>query len=287
MRQLKIVRQITNRETESLDKYLTEIGKIELITADDEVRLTQRIKEGDQAALDKMVSANLRFVVSVAKQYQNKGLSLGDLINEGNVGLVKAAMRFDETRGFKFISYAVWWIRQAIMQAVAEQARVVRIPLNRVGTLNKLNRTFAALEQQFQRDPSAEELAEVLHLAPEEVRETAQMGTRQVSINAPFMQGEENGLLDVLENHSEDTPDSTLISHSLRQDVQRSLSTLTERESDIISLYFGLNGHPAMTLEEIGLKFNLTRERVRQVKEKGIRRLQSTSRMKVLKHYLG
>jgi RNA polymerase primary sigma factor len=234
-----------------------------------------------------MVKANLRFVVSVAKQYQNKGLSLGDLINEGNVGLVKAATRFDETRGFKFISYAVWWIRQSIMQALAEQSRVVRIPLNRVGTLNKLNKTFAALEQQFQRDPSAEELAEVLDLAPEEVRETAQMGTRQVSINAPFVQGEENGLLDVLENESEETPDSTLISNSLRQDVQRSLSTLTERESDIISLYFGLNGKPAMTLEEIGLKFNLTRERVRQVKEKGIRRLQSTSRSNVLKHYLG
>lgn len=286
MRQLKIIKQITNRETESLDKYLQEIGKIDLITADEEVRLTRRIKEGDQGALDKMVKANLRFVVSVAKQYQNKGLSLGDLINEGNVGLVKAAMRFDETRGFKFISYAVWWIRQSIMQALAEQSRVVRIPLNRVGTLNKLNRTFAALEQQFQRDPSAEELAEVLNLAPEEVTETVQMGTRQVSINAPFMQGEENGLLDVLEDESEET-DSTLINNSLRQDVQRSLSTLTERESDIISLYFGLNGKPPMTLEEIGLKFNLTRERVRQVKEKGIRRLQSTSRSKMLKHYLG
>src|SRR5687767_7778951 len=276
MRQLKIFKQITNRETESLDKYLQEIGKIDLITADDEVKLTQRIKEGDQGALDKMVKANLRFVVSVGKQYQNKGLSLGDLINEGNVGLVKAAMRFDEMRGFKFISYAVWWIRQSILQAIAEQSRVVRIPLNRFGSLNKLNRTFAVLEQQFQRDPSAEELAEVLNLAPEEIRETAQMGTRQVSINAPFMQGEENGLLDVLEDESEDTPDSTLISNSLRQDVQRSLSTLTERESDVISLYFGLNGKPAMTLEEIGLKFNLTRERVRQVKEKGIRRLQST-----------
>lgn len=286
MRQLKIIKQITNRETESLDKYLQEIGKIDLITADEEVRLTRRIKEGDQGALDKMVKANLRFVVSVAKQYQNKGLSLGDLINEGNVGLVKAAMRFDETRGFKFISYAVWWIRQSIMQALAEQSRVVRIPLNRVGTLNKLNRTFAALEQQFQRDPSPEELAEVLNLAPEEVTETVQMGTRQVSINAPFMQGEENGLLDVLEDESEET-DSTLINNSLCQDVQRSLSTLTERESDIISLYFGLNGKPPMTLEEIGLKFNLTRERVRQVKEKGIRRLQSTSRSKMLKHYLG
>jgi RNA polymerase primary sigma factor len=287
MRQLKITRQITNRETESLEKYFQEIGKIELITADEEVRLTQRIKAGDQVALDKMVKANLRFVVSVAKQYQNKGLTLGDLINEGNVGLVKAAMRFDETRGFKFISYAVWCIRQSIMQALAEQSRVVRLPLNRLGTLNKLNKTYATLEQQFQRDPSAEELAEVLDLAPEEVRETAQMGSRQVSINAPFIQGEQNGLLDVLEDESEETPDSTLISNSLSQDVQRTLSTLTDRESDIISLYFGLNGKPAMTLEEISQKFNLTRERVRQVKESGIRSLRSASRTNMLKQYLG
>jgi RNA polymerase primary sigma factor len=287
MRQLKITKQITNRETESLEKYFQEIGKIELITADEEVRLTQRIKAGDQVALDKMVKANLRFVVSVAKQYQNKGLTLGDLINEGNVGLVKAAMRFDETRGFKFISYAVWWIRQSIMQALAEQSRVVRLPLNRLGTLNKLNKTYATLEQQFQRDPSAEELAEVLDLAPEEVRETAQMGSRQVSINAPFIQGEQNGLLDVLEDESEETPDSTLISNSLSQDVQRTLSTLTDRESDIISLYFGLNGKPAMTLEEISQKFNLTRERVRQVKESGIRSLRSASRTNMLKQYLG
>jgi RNA polymerase primary sigma factor len=287
MRQLKILKQITNRETQSLDKYLQEIGKIDLITADEEVRLTQQIKGGDQVALDKMVKANLRFVVSVAKQYQSRGLTLGDLINEGNVGLVKAAMRFDETRGFKFISYAVWWIRQSIMQALAEQSRVVRIPLNRVGTLNKLNKTFAELEQQFQRDPSADELAEVMKVAPEEVRDTAQMGARHVSINAPFISGEENGLLDVLEDESEEAPDSTLIDYSLRQDVQRSLSALTERESDIISLYFGLNGQPAMSLEEIGLKFNLTRERVRQVKEKGLRRLRSKSKSNVLKHYLG
>lgn len=289
MRQLKIVKQITNRETESLDKYLQEIGKIDLITADDEVRLTQRIKEGDQGALEKMVKANLRFVVSVAKQYQNQnnGLTLGDLINEGNVGLVKAAMRFDETRGFKFISYAVWWIRQSIMQAIAEQSRVVRVPLNRVGSLNRLNRTFASLEQKFQRDPSVEELAEVMEVAPDEVRETLQIGTRQLSINAPFVQGEENGLLDVLEDESEETPDSTLINNSLRLDVQRSLSTLTSRESDIISLYYGLNGQPAMTLEEIGEKFNLTRERARQIKEKGLRRLRHTSGSSVLKHYLG
>jgi RNA polymerase primary sigma factor len=287
MRQLKILKQITNRETQSLDKYLQEIGKIDLITADEEVTLTQRIKEGDQSALDKMVKANLRFVVSVANQYQNNGLTLGDLINEGNVGLVKAAMRFDETRGFKFISYAVWWIRQSILQALAEQSRVVRLPLNRVGLLNKLNRTFASLEQKFQRDPSAEELAEVMEVAPEEVRETTQMGTRQVSINAPFVQGEENGLLDVLEDDSEKAPDSTLINSSLRRDVQRSLSTLTQRESDVISFYYGLNGQHAMTLEEIGIKYNLTRERVRQIKEKGIRRLRHTSRSNVLKNYLG
>ena len=257
------------------------------ITADEEVKLTQRIKAGDQAALEKMVKANLRFVVSVAKQYQNLGLSLGDLINEGNIGLVKAAMRFDETRGFKFISYAVWWIRQSVMQAVAEQSRVVRIPMNRIGSLNKLNRTFSALEQKFQRDPSAEELAEVLEIAPEEVRDTVQMGTRQASINAPFVQGEENGLLDILEDDSEETPDSTLISNSLQQDVQRSLATLTQREADVISLYYGLSGRTAVTLEEIGDMFNLTRERVRQIKEKGIRRLRQTSRSKALKQYLG
>lgn len=287
MRQLKIVKQITNRESQSLDKYLQEIGKVSLITADEEVKLAQRIREGSQAALEKLVNANLRFVVSVAKQYQNNGLSLGDLINEGNLGLVKAATRFDETRGFKFISYAVWWIRQSILQALAEQSRVVRIPLNRVGILNQLNRTFASLEQKFQREPSAEELAEVMEIEPDEVLETVQMGTRQISINAPFVQGEENGLLDVLEDNSEKTPDSGLIVNSLRQDVLQSLSTLTPRESDIISLYFGINNIPAMTLEEIGLKFNLTRERVRQIKEKGIRRLRQTSRSKILKHYLG
>ncbi|MBL0739573.1 sigma-70 family RNA polymerase sigma factor [Chryseolinea lacunae] len=287
MRQLKITKQITNRETQSLDKYLQEIGRVDLITADEEVKLTQRIKAGDQAALEKMVKANLRFVVSVAKQYQNLGLSLGDLINEGNIGLVKAAMRFDETRGFKFISYAVWWIRQSVMQAVAEQSRVVRIPLNRIGSLNKLNRTFSTLEQKFQRDPSAEELAEALELAPEEVRDTVQMGARQTSINAPFVQGEENSLLDILADDSEDTPDSTLIDNSLRRDVQRSLSTLTQRESDVISHYYGLNDRPVMSLEEIGYMYSLTRERVRQIKEKGIRRLRQTSRSKILKHYLG
>lgn len=287
MRQLKIVKQITNRETQSLDKYLQEIGKVELITADMEVELAKRIKAGDQQALEKMTKANLRFVVSVAKQYQNNGLTLGDLINEGNLGLIKAAMRFDETRGFKFISYAVWWIRQSILQALAEQSRVVRIPLNRVGSLNKLNRTFAELEQKFQREPSSEELAEVLEVAPEEIADTLKMGARQVSVNAPFVQGEENGLLDVLESDSIETPDSGLISDSLRAEVQRSLSTLTKKECDVISLYFGLNGLHPMTLEEIGEMFNLTRERVRQIKEKGIRRLRNTSRSKTLRTYLG
>lgn len=286
MRQLKIVKQITNRETQSLDKYLQEIGKVDLITADMEVELTKRIKAGDQQALEKMTKANLRFVVSVAKQYQNNGLTLGDLINEGNLGLIKAAMRFDETRGFKFISYAVWWIRQSIMQALAEQSRVVRIPLNRVGSLNKLNRTFAELEQKFQREPSSEELAEVLEVPIEDVADTIKMGARQISVNAPFVQGEENGLLDVLENDSEETPDFALISDSLRAEVQRSLATLTKKESDVISLYFGLNGVHPKSLEEIAEMFDITRERVRQIKEKGIRRLRNTSRSKSLRSYL-
>lgn len=287
MRQLKIVKQITNRESQSLDKYLQEIGKVGLITAEMEVELTKRIKAGDQVALEKMVNANLRFVVSVAKQYQNNGLTLGDLINEGNLGLIKAAMRFDETRGFKFISYAVWWIRQSILQALAEQSRVVRIPLNRVGSLNKLNQTFAKLEQKFQREPSSEELAEVLEIDPNEVTDTMQIGARQVSVNAPFVQGEENGLLDVLENDSEETPDSALLGDSLRTEVQRSLATLTKKESDVLSFYFGLNGKHPLTLEEIAEMFDITRERVRQIKEKGIRRLRGTSRSKALRSFLG
>lgn len=287
MRQLKIVKQITNRESQSLDKYLQEIGKVNLITAEQEVELAKRIKGGDQAALEKMVNANLRFVVSVAKQYQNNGLSLGDLINEGNFGLVKAATRFDETRGFKFISYAVWWIRQSILQALAEQSRVVRIPLNRVGALNKVNRTSSHLEQKLEREPSPEELSEVMEIAPEEIRDTLSMGSRQVSINAPFVPGEENSLLEILVDASEEMPDSVLIDDSLRLEVQRSLSSLTQRESEVVSLYFGLNAVPAMTLEEIGEKFNLTRERVRQIKEKGIRRLRHASRSRALKNYLG
>ncbi|ABG59052.1 sigma-70 family RNA polymerase sigma factor [Cytophaga hutchinsonii] len=287
MRQLKISKQITNRESQSLDKYLQEIGKVDLLTPDEEVDLAKRIREGDQLALEKLTKANLRFVVSVAKQYQNQGLSLGDLINEGNLGLIKAAQRFDETRGFKFISYAVWWIRQSILQALAEQSRIVRLPLNRVGSLNKISKTFSELEQKYEREPSPDELAEVLEVSTAEVVDTLKISGRHVSMDAPFVQGEENSLLDVLENSSESAPDSSLMNDSLRREVQRALSTLTQREADVISLYFGLNGEHSMTLEEIGEKFNLTRERVRQIKEKAIRRLRHTSRSKALKPYLG
>ncbi|AEI50967.1 MULTISPECIES: sigma-70 family RNA polymerase sigma factor [Runella] len=287
MRQLKISKQITNRESQSLDKYLQEIGKVDLLTPDEEVTLAQRIREGDQQALERLTKANLRFVVSVAKQYQNQGLSLGDLINEGNLGLIKAAQRFDETRGFKFISYAVWWIRQSILQALAEQSRIVRLPLNRVGSLNKISKTFSDLEQKFEREPSPEELAEVLDISANEVVDTLKISGRHVSMDAPFVQGEENSLLDVLENDMEEKPDQGLINDSLRKEVARALSTLTQRESDVIALYFGLNGEHPMTLEEIGEKFNLTRERVRQIKEKAIRRLRHTSRSKALKTYLG
>ncbi len=287
MRQLKITKQITNRESQSLDKYLQEIGKVDLLTADEEVDLAKRIREGDPLALEKLTKANLRFVVSVAKQYQNQGLTLGDLINEGNLGLIKAAQRFDETRGFKFISYAVWWIRQSILQALAEQSRIVRLPLNRVGSLNKISRTFADLEQKFEREPSPDELAEVLEVTSNEVVDTLKVSGRHVSVDAPFVQGEENSLLDVLENDGDITPDSTLIDDSLRKEVMRALSTLTPREADVVALYFGLNGENALTLEEIGEKFGLTRERVRQIKEKAIRRLRHTSRSKSLKPYLG
>lgn len=287
MRQLKISKQITNRESQSLDKYLQEIGKVDLLTPDEEVTLAKRIRDGDQLALEKLTKANLRFVVSVAKQYQNQGLSLGDLINEGNLGLIKAAQRFDETRGFKFISYAVWWIRQSILQALAEQSRIVRLPLNRVGSLNKISKTFSELEQKFEREPSPDELAEVLEVSTSEIVDTLKISGRHVSMDAPFVQGEENSLLDVLENDGEDTPDSNLMNDSLRKEVQRALSTLTQREADVITLYFGLNGEHSMTLEEIGEKFNLTRERVRQIKEKAIRRLRHTSRSKALKPYLG
>lgn len=286
MRQLKIVKQITNRENQSLDKYLSEIAKVELITAEQEVELAKRIRDGDQVALEKLAKANLRFVVSVAKQYQNNGMSLGDLINEGNVGLIKAASRFDETRGFKFISYAVWWIRQSIMQALAEQSRIVRLPLNRVGSLNKISRAFSELEQKYEREPSAEELARVLDMSPEEIENNQRISGRSVSVNAPFVQGEENSLLDVLENDSEDTPDQGLMNSSLQKEIARSLSTLTERESEVIASYFGLNGSQSMTLEEIGDKFSLTRERVRQIKEKATRKLRHGYRSKLLKSYL-
>jgi RNA polymerase primary sigma factor len=287
MRQLKISKQITNRESQSLDKYLQEIGKVDLLTPDEEVTLAQKIREGDQLSLERLTKANLRFVVSVAKQYQNQGLSLGDLINEGNLGLIKAAQRFDETRGFKFISYAVWWIRQSILQALAEQSRIVRLPLNRVGSLNKISKKFSELEQQFEREPSPEELAEVLEITSNEVVDTMKISGRHVSVDAPFVQGEENSLLDVLENDMEEKPDQELMNDSLRREVLRALQTLTQREAEVIMYYFGLNGEQAMTLEEIGEKFNLTRERVRQIKEKAIRRLRQTSRSKALKAYLG
>jgi RNA polymerase primary sigma factor len=287
MRQLKISKQITNRESQSLDKYSQEIGKVDLITSDMEVELAKRIREGDQKALEKLTKANLRFVVSVAKQYQNNGLTLGDLINEGNLGLIKAAQRFDETRGFKFISYAVWWIRQSIMQALAEQSRIVRLPLNRVGSLNKISKTFSELEQKFQREPSNDEIAEMLNVSADDIADALKISGRHVSVDAPFAQGEENSLLDVLENDSEVTPDSGLIMDSLKKEVQRALSTLTQREADVISLYFGLNGDQAMTLEEIGEKFNLTRERVRQIKEKATRRLRHSTRSNTLKPFLG
>ncbi|MEM9855857.1 MAG: sigma-70 family RNA polymerase sigma factor [Bacteroidota bacterium] len=287
MRQLKISKQITNRESQSLDKYLLEIGRVDLLTPDEEVELAQRIKAGDHLALEKLTKANLRFVVSVAKQYQNQGLTLGDLINEGNLGLIKAAQRFDETRGFKFISYAVWWIRQSILQALAEQSRIVRLPLNRVGSLNKISKTFSELEQKFEREPSPDELAEVLEVTTAEVVDTMKISGRHVSMDAPFAQGEESSLLDVLENELEETPDNELMNDSLRREVQRALSTLTQREADVVALYFGLNGEQTLTLEEIGEKFELTRERVRQIKEKAIRRLRHTSRSKALKPYLG
>ncbi len=288
MRQLKISKQITNRESQSLDKYLQEIGKVELLTPDEEVELARRIKQGDQVALEKLTKANLRFVVSVAKQYQNQGLSLGDLINEGNLGLIKAAKRFDETRGFKFISYAVWWIRQSILQALAEQSRIVRLPLNRVGALNKIGKAFSRLEQEFEREPSPEEIAEVLeNMSEDEISDTLKISGRHVSVDAPFVQGEENRLLDVLENDAEPNPDNTLINESLSKEVERALSTLTQREAEVIRLYFGIGVEHSLTLEEIGEKFDLTRERVRQIKEKAIRRLRHTSRSKGLKTYLG
>jgi RNA polymerase primary sigma factor len=289
MRQLKITKQVTNRETASLDKYLQEIGRVELITADEEVELAKRIKSGDRAALERLTKANLRFVVSVSKQYQNQGLSLPDLINEGNLGLIKAAERFDETRGFKFISYAVWWIRQSILQALAEQARIVRLPLNKIGTINKINRAYSELEQQLERPPSADELAEFLECTPEEVKQSLANNGRHISMDAPLIEGDESSssMYDVLLNDSMPGPEKELVVESLRKDIERSLSTLTPREGDVIRLYYGLNGKHPLTLEEIGERFDLTRERVRQIKEKAIRRLKHTSRSRMLKSYLG
>ena len=287
MRQLKISKQVTNRDTASFDKYLQEIGKVDLITADQEVELASRIRKGDQYALERLVKANLRFVVSVAKQYQNQGLSLPDLVNEGNLGLIKAAQRFDETRGFKFISYAVWWIRQSILQALAEQARIVRLPLNKIGSLNKINRTFSHLEQEFEREPSAEEIAEALELSPEEVKESMMNAGKHVSMDAPLVDGEEANMYDVVRGEDSPNPEDGLLNDSLKKEIERALSTLTPRESDVVRLFFGLEGKPAMTLEEIGEKFDLTRERVRQIKEKAIRRLKQQSRSKQLKSYLG
>ncbi|RYE35114.1 MAG: RNA polymerase sigma factor RpoD/SigA [Sphingobacteriaceae bacterium] len=286
MRQLKITQSITNRESQSLDKYLHEIGKVDLITAEEEVILAQKIREGDQAALERLTKTNLRFVVSVAKQYQNQGLTLGDLINEGNLGLIKAAKRFDETKGFKFISYAVWWIRQSILQAIAEQSRIVRLPLNQVGSLSKISKAFSKLEQEYEREPSPEELADTLETTVDKISDTLSNSGRHVSMDAPFVTGEENTLLDVLGNKEPNT-DSMLIDESLAEEIKRSLSSLTEREREILMLFFGLGGSSPFSLEEIGEKFNLTRERVRQIKDKALQRLRHTSRSKILKSYLG
>ncbi len=287
MRQLKITKSITNRESQSLDKYLQEIGREELITAEEEVELAKRIKNGERAALERMTRANLRFVVSVAKQYQNQGLSLPDLINEGNLGLIKAAQRFDETRGFKFISYAVWWIRQSILQALAEQSRIVRLPLNQVGSLNKINKAFSKLEQEYERAPSAGELANALEVPEHKVKDTMKVSGRHVSMDAPFEEGEDSSLIDVMENPDSPNADDRLLNESLIQEIDRSLSTLTQREKNVVKLFFGIGMNHGLTLEEIGAEFDLTRERVRQIKEKAIRRLRNTSRSKLLKAYLG
>ena len=286
MRQLKITKSITNRESASLDKYLQEIGREELVTPDEEVELAQRIRKGDQEALEKLTRANLRFVVSVAKQYQNQGLSLPDLINEGNLGLIKAAEKFDETRGFKFISYAVWWIRQSILQALAEQSRIVRLPLNQVGSLNKINKALTRFEQENERQPTNEELSEMIDVPKDKISDTLRVGSRHVSVDAPFVEGEDNSLLDVLPNDDSPSADRGLVNESLNTEIERALSTLTDREREIVKSFFGI-GCQEMTLEEIGERFGLTRERVRQIKEKAIRRLKSPSRSKLLKSYLG
>jgi len=287
MRQLKIVKQVTNRDTPSLDKYLQEIGKVELITAEEEVELARRIRGGDLDALNQLVKVNLRFVVSVSKQYQNQGLSLPDLINEGNLGLIKAAQRFDETRGFKFISYAVWWIRQSILQALAEQSRIVRLPLNKIGSINKINKILAVLEQKFERPPTELEISQALELTPKVIKVSIKNAVRHISMDAPLAKGEENNMYDVLLNKDAPSPDKQLLIDSLRREIERALNTLTHREADIVRLYYGLNEKYPITLEEIGEAFNLTRERVRQIKEKAIKRLKHTARCKILKTYLG
>ncbi len=288
MRQLKITKSITNRESQSLEKYLQEIGKVDLITPEEEVKLAVRIKQGDAIALEKLTKANLRFVVSVAKQYQNQGLSLSDLINEGNLGLIKAAQRFDETRGFKFISYAVWWIRQSILQALAEQSRIVRLPLNKVGLSNKIIKAYSVLEQEFEREPSSDELASLLEINTDEVEATLGVAMRHVSMDAPFQQGEEGTLLDVMINpNSASADDKVNYFESLRVEIERSLNTLTERQKDVIKLYFGIGVPNQLSLEDIGEHFGLTRERVRQIKDKAISKLRTTSRSRLLKKYLG
>ena len=284
---MRIVKQFTNRESQSLEKYFQEIAKVDLLTTEQEIELAVKMKNGDQSAMELLTRANLRFVVSVAKQYQNQGLSLGDLINEGNIGLIKAARRFDETRGFKFISYAVWWIRQSILQALAEQSRIVRLPLNRVGAINKIGKAYSNLKQEFEREPSQEEIAQALEMDVEEISNTMQIFGKQVSVDAPFSFGEENSLLDIIQNDQQPAPDNELISESLKTEIKNVLAILPEREAEVIRLYFGLDGEYSMTLEEIGEKFNLTRERVRQIKEKAIRRLRHNSRSKILKSYLG
>jgi RNA polymerase primary sigma factor len=287
MRQLKIIKQVTNRDTPSLDKYLQEIGKVDLIPPEEEVALARKIRSGDSSALRSLVKANLRFVVSVAKQYQNQGMSLPDLINEGNLGLMKAAQRFDETRGFKFISYAVWWIRQAILQSLAEQARIVRLPVNKIGSINKINKTFAKLEQEFEREPSTLEIAEILDMLPEEVKEALKTNGRTVSMDAPISSEEDTTMYDILQSSEGPSPDKNLINESLAYEIERALNTLSPRESKVLKLYFGLGMKHPFTLEEIGEELNLTRERVRQIKEKAIKRIQFTTRCRILKSYLG
>ncbi|MDR1726217.1 MAG: RNA polymerase sigma factor RpoD/SigA [Bacteroidales bacterium] len=287
MRQLKIVKQLTNREITSLDKYLQEISRLEMISPEDEVLLAQRIRQGDQIALERLTKANLRFVVSVAKQYQNQGMSLPDLINEGNLGLIKAAQRFDETRGFKFISYAVWWIRQSILQALAEQSRIVRLPLNKIGTMNRIGKAYSELEQKLERTPNPDEVASLLDIPDEEVKDSLRNSSKHLSMDAPLLSDEDNTMYDFMRNEEEVTPETELLMESLRQEINHAIKSLSQKEADIIKMFYGLDGYPPMTLDEIGEKFNLTRERVRQIREKAVRKLKHTSRINVLQSYLG